>query len=72
MTSIWHILLAHTIIQSEAYAPGGSIGEADIYNFKGYPATMRRSTKVGSMLGQRRRRWPNTEPIFGERPVFAG
>ena len=29
-------------------------------------------TQVGSMLGQRRRRWANTEPTLGERLVYAG
>ena len=33
---------------------------------------MRRSTDVGSMLGQRRRRWANIEPTLVEYPVFAG
>ena len=27
---------------------------------------------VGSMLGQRRRRWPNIDPTMGQRIVFAG
>ena len=31
-----------------------------------YPAN------VGSMLGQRRRRWPNIEPALAEHPMFAG
>ena len=31
-----------------------------------------RSSNVGSMLGQRRRRWANIEPILGERLVFSG
>ena len=32
----------------------------------------RRSPNVCSMLGQRRRRWANTEPTLAERLVFAG
>ena len=32
----------------------------------------RRSPDAGTMLGQRRRRWPNIVPILGERFVFAG
>ena len=30
------------------------------------------STKVGSMLGQRRRRWANIKPTLGEGLVFTG
>ena len=35
-------------------------------------ANTRRPPNVGSMLGQRRRRWTNIEPTLGERLVFAG
>ena len=35
------------------------------------PASTRRSSNVGSMLGQRRRRWPIIEPTLLERFVFA-
>ena len=31
-----------------------------------------RSPNVGSMLGQRRRRWANIEPTLSEHLVFAG
>ena len=33
---------------------------------------MKRSPDAGSMLGQRRRRWPNIDPALGDRFVFAG
>ena len=31
-----------------------------------------RWTNVGSMLGQRRRRWTTIDPVLSEGPVFAG
>ena len=31
-----------------------------------------RDTNAGLMLGQRRRRWTNIKPSFGQCPVFAG
>ena len=34
--------------------------------------TRQARTNIGSMLGQRRRRWTNIEPMFGQRLVFAG
>ena len=37
-----------------------------------FPENTRRSPNAGSMLGQRRRRWPSIEPAFRERLVFAG
>ena len=36
------------------------------------PANPRRSPNVGTMLGQRRRRWANIVPTLGEHLVFAG
>ena len=33
---------------------------------------MRHSPNVDTMLGQRRRRWPDIVPALGERLVFAG
>ena len=36
-----------------------------------HPANTRRSPNVGSIMGQRRRRWANIEPTLGERLVFA-
>ena len=35
------------------------------------PANMRRSRNVGTMLGQRRRRWPSIVPTLCERFMFA-
>ena len=35
-------------------------------------ANTRRSSNVGLMLGHRLRRWPNIDPPFGKRLVFAG
>ena len=35
------------------------------------PVNTRRSSTVGSMLGQRLRRWPSIEPTIGERLVFS-
>ena len=37
-----------------------------------YPANTRRSLNVGTMLGQRRRRWPSIVPTLSERLVFTG
>ena len=37
-----------------------------------FPANTRRSANVGTMLGQRRRRWSNIVPTLAERLVFAG
>ena len=37
-----------------------------------YPVNTGRSSKADSMLGQRRRHWPNIESTLGERLVFAG
>ena len=34
------------------------------------PADTRRSSKIGKMLGQRRRRWANIKPVLGECIVF--
>ena len=36
------------------------------------PANTKRSANVGTMLGQRRRRWDNFVPTLAERFVFAG
>ena len=36
------------------------------------PANTKRSANVGTMLGQRRRRWGNFVPALAERFVFAG
>ena len=41
----------------------------EIYN---NPANTGHSPNFVSILGQRRRRWANIEPEFGECPVFAG
>ena len=35
-----------------------------------YPANMRRWANVGSLLGHRRRRWPNSKPTLGQRLIF--
>ena len=37
-----------------------------------YPANTIDCAIVGSMLGQRRRRWTNIEPALGQCLVFAG
>ena len=37
-----------------------------------FPANTGHSPNAASMLGQRRRRWPNIEAALGEWPVFAG
>ena len=36
------------------------------------PANTRHGPNVGSMLGQRRRRWPNIDSTLGRCLVFAG
>ena len=36
------------------------------------PVNTRRSANVGTMLGQRRRRWPNIVPILAERLMLDG
>ena len=37
-----------------------------------FPVNTGRSSKADSMLGHRRRRWPNIESTLGEHLVFAG
>ena len=37
-----------------------------------YPAKMRRWPNIGSLVGQRRRRWANSKPPLGQRLMFAG
>ena len=37
-----------------------------------YPVNTKRSSNVGTMLGQRRRQWANIVPTLAERFVFAG
>ena len=37
-----------------------------------FPANATHISNVGLMLAQRRRRWPNIEPILGECLVLAG
>ena len=39
---------------------------------KAIPENTRRSASVGTMLGQRRRRWANIVPTLSERLVFSG
>ena len=41
-------------------------------SYASLPANMKRSANVGTMLGQRRRRWANIVPSLAERLVFAG
>ena len=38
---------------------------------RGLPANTTHSPKAGTMLCQRRRRWPNNVPALGERLLFA-
>ena len=49
-----------------------SIDPRDQSDVSDSPANTRPSAKVGSMLGQRRRRWANIEPALDVRLVFAG
>ena len=37
-----------------------------------HPTNTRRLSKVGLMLGQRRRRWPSIKPTLDQRLVFVG
>ena len=37
-----------------------------------YPANGRRLANVGLLLGQRRRRWPNSKPTLAQRLMFSG
>ena len=47
-------------------------GELTTIIFRNIPANMRHWPNVGLLLGQRRRRWANSNPTLGQRLMFAG
>ena len=59
---------SQTILRDYSLLTGGYC--MNTKSFLGIPANMRLSPNVGTMLGQRRRRWTNIEPTLGERLVL--